>query len=45
MISFDIFDTLITRTTAKPDGIFAIIQNILYFDAAYEDIPEYIRMN
>ena len=45
MISFDIFDTLITRATAKPDGIFAIIQNILYFDAAYEDIPEYIRMN
>lgn len=45
MISFDIFDTLITRATAKPDGIFAIIQNILCFDIAYEDIPEYIRMN
>ena len=29
LFSFDVFDTLITRTTANPKGIFAIIQNEL----------------
>lgn len=32
MISFDIFDTLITRKTCTPSGIFLIIQDLLCFD-------------
>lgn len=29
MYSFDIFDTLITRTTAEPEGIFILMQERL----------------
>lgn len=43
MYSFDIFDTIITRTTATPKGIFAIMQKRLNSDSAYEDIDVHIR--
>ena len=42
LYSFDIFDTLITRNTANPKGIFAIIQNEL---KQYKEIPDYIKEN
>ena len=43
LYSFDIFDTLITRTTATPDGIFLIIQDKL-LNGNY-DIPNFIKNN
>jgi len=42
MYSFDVFDTLITRYTATPEGIFAIMQMHLG-DEEYADISEYVR--
>lgn len=45
MYSFDIFDTLITRTTANPEGIFALMQNKLLTDSKYSNIPRYIKEN
>ena len=45
LYSFDIFDTLITRTTAIPKGIFALLQERLVSDMDYSDIPEYVRRN
>lgn len=35
LISFDIFDTLVTRRVATPAGIFAIMQNILMQDTSF----------
>lgn len=37
LYSFDIFDTLVTRRVATPDGIFAIIQNILIHKTTFND--------
>ncbi|HHV10479.1 MAG TPA: hypothetical protein GXX75_09415 [Clostridiales bacterium] len=45
MISFDVFDTLITRTTAIPSGVFALMQDELRKNSMYFDVPEYIREN
>lgn len=45
MHSFDIFDTLITRTTATPQGIFALMQDELLNNERYKSISEYIRNN
>lgn len=42
--SFDIFDTLITRKTAVPEGIFAIMQSELGREE-FESIPLSIRNN
>lgn len=44
MYSFDVFDTLITRITAVPCGIFAVMQEILK-EQKYAGIPESIRRN
>lgn len=44
MYSFDIFDTLITRKTAVPDGIFAIMQSELRKED-FASIPVSIRNN
>ena len=44
LYSFDVFDTLITRNTATPQGIFAVMQQELK-DRIYEDIEEEIREN
>lgn len=44
MFSFDIFDTIVTRVTAEPSGIFLIIENIINTYAEFEDIPgEFIK--
>lgn len=45
MVSFDIFDTLVTRTTANPWGIFAIMQQVLNRDESYRYISDHIRAN
>jgi len=45
MYSFDVFDTLITRTSATPKGIFALMQDKLLKDKRYDTIPEYIKKN
>jgi Predicted hydrolase (HAD superfamily) len=45
MYSFDIYDTLITRTTATPKGIFAIMNQILQNSSEYMDLSEHIRKN
>lgn len=36
LYSFDVFDTLITRNTATPNGIFALMQNLLKSDCCSE---------
>lgn len=45
LYSFDIFDTLITRTTAYPTGIFSIMQKILQTDNRYQNIPKFVADN
>lgn len=45
LYSFDVFDTLITRNTATPQGIFALMQNKLMSDIQYEGISCYIKEN
>lgn len=43
--SFDVFDTLITRTTATPFGIFAMMQQKLQDEEKWGDILAYTRNN
>ncbi len=45
LYSFDIFDTLITRTTATPEGIFALMQQELSEGEEFADIPARVRKN
>lgn len=45
MYSFDVFDTLITRRTATPFGIFALMQVRLNTDEQYKDLSVYIKNN
>ena len=49
MYSFDIFDTLITRDLASPEGIFTIMQRILRGEGTYRQdvitLPPYVRNN
>lgn len=45
LYSFDVFDTLITRTTATPFGIFAIMQQMLQDDKKWGEILPYTRNN
>ena len=45
LYSFDIFDTLITRKTATPKGIFSVMQQQLKEDVKFENIPYRIRNN
>ena len=49
MYSFDIFDTLITRDLASPEGIFAIMQGTLRGEGAHRQgvitLPPYVRDN
>ncbi|MBR3622843.1 MAG: hypothetical protein IKN43_05795 [Selenomonadaceae bacterium] len=45
LYSFDVFDTLITRKTATPKGIFALMQHKLQTDAQYFGINEFLRNN
>lgn len=41
--SFDVFDTLITRATAEPKGIFTVMEDRLQKDIRYRGIPIHIR--
>uniref|UniRef100_UPI004055BB9C HAD family hydrolase n=1 Tax=Acetatifactor sp. TaxID=1872090 RepID=UPI004055BB9C len=43
--SFDVFDTLITRKTATPQGVFAYMQRVLKGDKKHAGIRPYIRDN
>lgn len=43
--SFDVFDTLITRKTAQPDGIFALMSKTMCENILYHSIPKSIREN
>lgn len=43
--SYDVFDTLITRKTATPAGIFQIVQSKLINLSQFSEIPEYIKNN
>lgn len=45
LYSFDVFDTLISRKTAMPTGIFIIVQNELIQNSYYNDISTYVRHN
>lgn len=45
MHSFDIFDTLITRTAKDPHGIFAYVEKILNMEKYQNIFPDYIRNN
>ncbi len=41
--TFDIFDTLITRTTAQPEGIFMIMQEMLDRDDRFTKLPSHFK--
>lgn len=45
MVSFDVFDTLITRATATPDGVFALMQQELLINEQYQEIARDLREN
>lgn len=45
LYSFDVFDTVITRKTATPHGIFAIMQEKLLCKVQFQGINNYIRRN
>lgn len=45
LYSFDIFDTIITRITATPQGVFALMQEKLEEDGRFSFLPEHIRSN
>lgn len=45
LYSFDVFDTLITRKVATPKGIFALMQQELLTESAYQEISSYVREN
>jgi len=43
--SFDVFDTLVTRTTATPRGIFTLMQQRLQEKSFSEQLSQYVREN
>lgn len=45
MISFDVFDTLITRMTATPQGVLYLMQDILQTNPIYSSVNDYVRLN
>lgn len=45
MYSFDVFDTLITRTTATPEGIFALMKDRLREEKDNNGLDEYVVDN
>jgi len=44
MYSFDVFDTLITRTTALPNGIFALMRSRMAQEKASNGLEISFRM-
>lgn len=45
IISFDIFDTLITRVFVHPRGIFLLMQDILEKDLRFSNLPSVLKNN
>ena len=45
MYSFDVFDTLITRTTATPQGIFALMKDRLTEERETNELQDYVIEN
>ena len=45
LYSFDVYDTLITRRTATPEGIFALMQKRLTESETYADYPKLLLQN
>jgi len=45
LYSFDVFDTIITRTTATPPGIFVLMECKLRTLSEYLEIHSHIREN
>ncbi len=45
LYSFDVFDTVITRKTVRPDGIFAYMQDVINKDARFIDLPKFLLEN
>lgn len=45
LYSYDVFDTVITRKTANPHGIFALLADLLKNSEEYSDIPKDVREN
>lgn len=45
LYSFDVFDTLITRITATPQGIFVIMQQTLCRESDYAELSVFLRTN
>ena len=45
LYSYDIFDTIVTRKVATPQGIFSVIQKILNDNTSYADIPQNLKDN
>lgn len=45
MVSFDIFDTLITRITATPYGVFVLMQRELESNSEYQEMPKDLCSN
>mgnify|MGYP000940656085 CR=1 FL=1 len=43
--SYDVFDTLITRKTITPTGIFLLVQNRILHNEIYSEIPLYLKYN
>ena len=45
LYSFDVFDTIFTRSVAEPPAIFSLMQNVLMTDNSFFDIPVIVRKN
>ena len=45
LYSFDIFDTLITRNTATPFGIFYLMEHRIKNDSKFYDLPKFLVEN
>ena len=45
LYSFDVFDTLLTRTVAKPEKIYLLMQNVIKDSKEYENYPAYLKDN
>lgn len=43
LYSYDVFDTLITRRTANPNGIFLLMSHLLISDSQYNKLPVSFR--
>ena len=45
LYSFDVFDTVITRKMATPQGVWKLMQEELLREKSYDDISEYVKKN